>query len=422
MDLYVCSYGATLCRDNGRFAVDMSDGRHCVPVDAVDSIFIGRGVTVTADALFLAVESGVPVVMVERSGKPLGRVWSVRYGSISTIRKGQAIFAASPEGVKWVCQTLARKVEGQRAMLFMLPVPSAQRGGADPEIEQARQSAMTKLDTLCEKISKLEARRVADVAGKLRGWEGTASRLYFETVSRFLPPQYRFEQRSQHPAMDVANAMLNYAYGILYSMVEGAIIAAGADPYVGMLHRDDYGKPVLVYDAIEPFRVWADYVVFALLGQNVITDECYSVGSVGDCWLEPLGRRMLVQSMNDYMTDVIDYYGVRRSRAEHIRLFAQDLAQRFKSFAVVDPTDEAEMTETTISTKAAKPGRKPKQESKQDPMSAAAEDAAAYDAKQASEDIATPETDEEPSSENPSDSHPDGPDYPDLRKNNDYPF
>lgn len=180
------------------------------------------------------------------------------------------------------------------------------------------------------KISTINGEVISDIASTLRGWEGLSSKIYFETLNLFLPEQYRFEKRTQHPATDVTNAFLNYGYGILYGKVEGALIKAGIDPYIGVLHRDDYNRPVLVYDVIELYRVWVDYVVYTLLTQNVITDEFYSVQSDGSYWLESLGRRVLIQSLNDYLEETIEVNGNSRSRAHQIFLYAQKLAQQFK--------------------------------------------------------------------------------------------
>jgi CRISPR-associated protein Cas1 len=127
------------------------------------------------------------------------------------------------------------------------------------------------------------------------------------------------------------NAFLNYGYGILYGKVEGALIKTGIDPYIGVLHRDDYNRPVLVYDVIELYRVWVDYVVYSLVIQNALTDEFYSVQPDGSYWLEPLGRRVLIQSFNDYLDDTIEVKGNVRSRQHQIFLYAQSLAQQFKN-------------------------------------------------------------------------------------------
>jgi CRISPR-associated protein Cas1 len=153
-------------------------------------------------------------------------------------------------------------------------------------------------------------------------------------MNEFLPEEFRFVQRSQHPALDVTNAFLNYGYGVLYGKIEGALIKAGIDPYIGVLHRDDYNRPVLVYDIIELYRIWVDYVVYTLLSQNTITDEFYSMREDGTYWLEGLGRRVLIQSLNDYMEETITKGGVTRSRMTHLTLYVQNLAQKLKRFDV----------------------------------------------------------------------------------------
>ena len=99
-----------------------------------------------------------------------------------------------------------------------------------------------------------------------------------------------------------------------------------------MLHRDDYNRPVLVYDVIERYRVWVDYVVATLARQHVVSDEYYSVRDDGSYWLEPLGRRVLIQSLNDYLEEVVQINGISRSRATQIQLYAQQLAQTFKRY------------------------------------------------------------------------------------------
>ncbi|MDR3219051.1 MAG: CRISPR-associated endonuclease Cas1, partial [Dysgonamonadaceae bacterium] len=192
--------------------------------------------------------------------------------------------------------------------------------------------SVLRLENYRKKVKDLQGDMVSDIAAQLRGWEGIVSKIYFEKMNIFLPERYRFEQRSQNPATDVINAMLNYGYGMLYGKIEGSLICAGIDPYIGILHRDEYNRPVLVYDVIEKYRIWVDYVVFMLAKQNIVGEEYYSVKSDGSCWLEGLGRRVVIQSMNDYLSEVVSISGVERSRMTHIDLFTQNLAQKFKKY------------------------------------------------------------------------------------------
>lgn len=325
MELILNTFGVSLNRDNEAFVITKKGERHRIPVDDIKSIQISRGAQITSDAVMLAIENEIEVLFMDRSGNPMGRVWSPRYGSISTIRKGQLNFTSSHAALEWIKEVIMQKMESQQALMLLLQP-------RDSGLERERKRNIDRIEDYRIKVSKLEGEMVNDVAPTLRGWEGQASRIYFATIVKYLPEEFQFEQRSQHPAMDVANAFLNYGYGILYGKIEGALIKAGVDPYIGILHRDDYNRPVLVYDVIELYRIWVDYVVFTLLAQNGITEECYSIREDGSFWLEPLGRRILIQSLNDYLDETISKGGVVRSRLTHLNLYIQNLAQKLKRY------------------------------------------------------------------------------------------
>lgn len=323
MELIINSFGTSLNRDNEGFVISTSEGRQRVPAEGITSIQISKGAQITSDAVMLAVEREIEVVFMDRSGNVIGRIWSPKYGSVSIIRKGQLNFSLSHDAIDWIKDVIRRKIENQQALILAMTAhdePTANRV----------QTSIRRLEDYCTKIAAIDGEVISDISSTLRGWEGLASKIYFETLNMFLPEHYRFEKRSQHPALDVPNAFLNYGYGVLYGKVEGALIKAGIDPYIGVLHRDDYNRPVLVYDVIELYRVWVDYVVYTLLLQNAITDEYYSVQSDGSYWLEPLGRRVLIQSLNDYLEESVEVKGNVRSRQHQIFLYAQNLAQQFK--------------------------------------------------------------------------------------------
>jgi len=325
MELILNTFGTSINRDNAGFVVTHKDGKQRIPAEGIKSIQISRGAQITSDAVLLAIEQEIEILFMDNSGNPIGRIWSPQYGSISTIRKGQINFSFSHDAVKWIKKIIRKKIENQQALLLMM-MP-------DKEIEKKKiDRTINRLEDYRIKINSLDGEIVSDIASTLRGWEGVSSKIYFETMNLYLPEEYRFSMRSQHPAMDPINALLNYGYGLLYGKIEGALIKAGIDPYVGIMHRDNYNRPVLVYDIIEIYRIWIDYVVYSLSIQQVITDEYYSVREDGSYWLESLGRRVLIQSVNDYLDEVISYQGISRSRETLIFLYAQDLAQKFKKF------------------------------------------------------------------------------------------
>ncbi len=324
MELVIHTFGTSVSRDGNGFVITNQQGRKRLPADGLRSIQIGKGVQITSDAILLAIEYEIEVLFIERSGKPAGRVWSPKYGSISTIRKGQLAFVSSPQATDWVKDVICKKILNQQALLLTMRI-------ADSSEKHEVDKVISRLEEYIRKVHLLEGTYVSDVASTLRGWEGVSSRIYFNAMNYFIPEAYRFECRSQHPALDMTNAFLNYGYGVLYGKIEAELIKAGIDPYIGIMHRDEYNRPVLVYDVIELYRVWVDYVVYTLLAQGLATDEFYSVRQDGSYWLEALGRRVLIQSINDYLDEIVEEKGLQRSRKSHLTLYAQQLAKIFKS-------------------------------------------------------------------------------------------
>jgi CRISP-associated protein Cas1 len=325
MQLVLNTFGTSLQKDNNMFLVIHKDGKQHVHPDGLKSVLISKGASITSDAALLAVENEIEVLFVDQMGQPQGRLWSVKYGSVSTIRRKQLDFTFSKAAIVWIKEIIQQKLDNQIALLLSLE--------AEEQVKERKiENAINKIQDYKRKIEQCQGEVISDVAASLRGWEGAASRFYFETIALFVPDQYAFGKRSQHPATDVFNCLLNYGYGMLYGKIEGALIKAGIDPYVGVFHRDDYNRPVLVFDVIEKFRVWVDYVVVGLLSQKVIDEDCYSIKADGSYWLEALGKRILIQSFNDYLEEVIKMNGLDRSRESHIQLFAQNLAQKFLNF------------------------------------------------------------------------------------------
>lgn len=322
MELILNTFGTYLTKENDTFLVLHKDGKQRIDPAKLKSISLSKGAQISSDAVLLAIREEIDVFFIDGTGRPMGRVWSNNFGSVSTIRRKQLDFTFSTEAVEWIKNIVLEKVDNQTALLFSLKLD-------DPATARKIQTIINRMEDYKTKISQLSAEVVSEIAPTLRGWEGAATRNYFSAINLVLPEKFRFEKRSQHPAMDVFNALLNYGYGMLYGKIEGALIKAGIDPYVGIFHREDYNRPVLVFDVIEKYRVWVDYVVICLVVQEAVTTDCYSVRDDGSHWLEGLGKRILIQSINDYLEEIINLDGVTRSRSTHIQLFAQQLAQQF---------------------------------------------------------------------------------------------
>lgn len=63
--------------------------------------------------------------------------------------------------------------------------------------------------------------------------------------------------------------MLNYGYGILYNRILTSITVAGLNPNISYLHKEQKGKPTLIFDLIETFRAPAvDRTIIAIVNKH----------------------------------------------------------------------------------------------------------------------------------------------------------
>jgi CRISPR-associated protein Cas1 len=293
-----------------------------VPIFQLRSIHIHPATKLSYEVIITAIEHNIDVLFVDRKGFPIGRVWSNKFGSISTIRKNQLEFSQSKDALVWITNLLAKKSDGQMAVLELLGM--LKNVSVEDSIKQ-----ITKYQHKILQMAQQED--LSETFASLRGFEGSMGRVYFEQISSILPDEYKFKKRSKHPSLDGFNCLLNYTYGILYGHCESALIQAGLDPFIGVMHRDEYNRPVLVYDFIEPFRHWADYVVCHLCLQEVVSEDFFEV-ELGVFWLGHIGKRILIQSFNDYLSEKITIEGLSRTRLTHLELEAQRLAAFMKKY------------------------------------------------------------------------------------------
>ena len=113
--------------------------------------------------------------------------------------------------------------------------------------------------------------------------------------------------------------------------MEKALILAGVDPYVGFLHRDDYNFKSMVYDFIEPYRVFADKVVFGLFSAKKVkqshTDEI-----ANGFRLNKEGKVLLIERLNEYLEEEkVRYRGRNQTRGNIIQADAHQFANELIS-------------------------------------------------------------------------------------------
>jgi CRISPR-associated endonuclease Cas1 len=193
-----------------------------------------------------------------------------------------------------VAQWLVRsKIQGQRETLVRFPALPGAKAGVQKLHELL---AWFDLPTLPPWLRSIIG---------VRTFEGQAAGLYFaawkgyplqwrKSARRYVPPHWQTIRERHSPlsdsarrAVDPANAILNYAYGVLEAQCRQALTAEGFDLSCGFLHADKQYRDSLVYDLMELFRPAVDALVLGFLDRTTFGYADMVRASAGQCMLHP---------------------------------------------------------------------------------------------------------------------------------------
>lgn len=300
MQLVINSRGSYLKKQQNCFLVKNEDKVFEVSANKVESILITTSATITTDAIKFAVENNIDIVFLDHFGDPYGRVWHSKLGSTVLIRRKQLEIADKEKGFELARGWIEIKVNNQIDFIKDLKKNRSEKRN---ELEEY----ITNIEAMKDKLLELDG-VLDDARGTIMGIEGMSSRYYFNSLSYIMPEKWKFEGRSRNPAVDEFNCLLNYGYGVLYSMVEKACILSGLDPYVGFIHTDNYNKKSLVFDLIEMYRIHVDRTVVNLFSKRKIKEDYFNSIPNG-LSLNKEGKAVLIQALNEVLDQSISYHG-----------------------------------------------------------------------------------------------------------------
>lgn len=329
MQLVLDTYGLFLQKSRGSFQVVGKDRKVRFSPHRVSSVLIIRPCSVSSEALLLAAEFQIPVFIAAKDGKIMMRTQSRYFEQSAAIRRMQVEMVNQVEGTQWIIELFKAKSAHQISNLKYLAnrVPSE----AD-RIEEAIAFIEEKTDLLSEWSESTPS----ECRNNLMGLEGTMAHQYWRTVSACLPEEYQFSKRSRRPALDCFNAALNYLYGMLYTVVEGGIFAAGLDAHFGILHADNIGRPTFVYDVIEPFRPWIDRLLIEQCMSEKLLKTHFEEKNEG-VYLAKLGKGVLIPLFNKAMNKSVKEFNKRElSIKNHIHRFAGEFAKKLLEMSQQD--------------------------------------------------------------------------------------
>jgi CRISPR-associated protein Cas1 len=300
--LYVDTQGAVVRKRRGRLVVEKSRSAGprevlaSLPAAEIGQVLVAGSAQLTTQASRSLMRRGVAVTFLTQSGRPRGRL--------------------VPEYHPDADRRLAQALASQRPPEHLSPARAFARGKMrNMELLLRRRSEGPGSETL-RAAGRIEALRAAlesaeTVAG-VRGYEGRATRLYFAQLDRLIQrdePEFRFEKRSRRPPSNAVNALLGFFYALLQNDAHAGCLAAGLDPYVGLLHRPRHGVPALTLDLMDPFRpAVADAALLGALNRGVFAPGDFEERRAEDMdevgtYLTKEGRRKAVRAYTHRRTE-----------------------------------------------------------------------------------------------------------------------
>jgi len=109
------------------------------------------------------------------------------------------------------------------------------------------------------------------------------------------------------------------------------MIRAGLDPHIGIFHKDQHNRPVLVFDVIELFRHWAEYPVIAAFQSDILRIEHYNITD-NEVYIESKGKKIIIEIFFSYLNEKIVWKGENAKRIVHINRYIVNFASQMKDY------------------------------------------------------------------------------------------
>jgi len=293
MQLIIDTANTRLSVRNKVFFIENKTTSRMISPKRVSSIAITTNCDINASVIKLAATQEIPIYFFNNFGTLQARICSPFLVNLAGLRRKQLYFYDTLEATQWVISILNQKTTLQLSHIKQL-------ANRKPRYKITVEENTFRIQVILKKAFALSEVPIDVARNSLLGLEGSISKIYFSMLRLFTPKAFAFEKRSRRPAMDFFNAGLNYLYGMTYSIVEGGIYAKGLDPYSGFLHTDNYRKPSLVFDLIEPVRPLIDKMWMRLLLEGEINEKHFIKKEQG-FWLSKEGKRIVIPAFNDYL-------------------------------------------------------------------------------------------------------------------------
>jgi CRISP-associated protein Cas1 len=249
----VSGFGAHIKSTQKHLIIQKKNGTEHYPLETVSNLLVVGGHTINTATIAQLVRNGTFITFFDPDGTPIGMIKPYHdanreetYDCQQSIPRQRYAIAIAQASIKSRLFAIERIEEFQNIRLFY-----------EGELEFLRKSQEE-----IEYLIKLD---------EIRRLHRLTSDMYYEIMSRNMPPELGYRRRTIRPQTDPVNAMLSFGYAMLFGNCYVAIVGARLNPDLGLMHE---GKGGLVHDLIEPLKAgMVDSVVFQMARESLIASD-----------------------------------------------------------------------------------------------------------------------------------------------------
>jgi CRISP-associated protein Cas1 len=325
--LYVTEQGAVITKRGDRIRILKQEELLLdMPCHQIDAILVFGNVQITTQALAELLGQDIELALLSSRGRLRGQLTSPSTKNIE-LRIAQYKCCCDASFILNLSRRIvAGKLINERTMLqrFMDDHPEID---VKPEMELLR--------------TNLKAVEEAQSTASLLGLEGSAASAYFEAFRKMIRADFDFPGRRRRPPTDPVNALLSFGYTLLFNEIGSLLDGLGFDPYMGVFHKPDYGRPSLAADLLEEFRSPViDRFTLNLINNRMFRREDFQLHvPSGGLHLTPEAMKRYFAAYEDYLSQKFRdaENGEETSFRKSYRRQAEKLGQCMKNASLYRP-------------------------------------------------------------------------------------
>jgi len=267
-NLYLTEQNSILRKTGDRLIVEKDDEVLLdVQCHKIDAVLIFGNVQFTTQAVHEFFEHGIEMAILTRRGRLIGQLTSPATKNIE-LRLAQFRGFERPDfRLKLARNIISGKIQNCLSIMTAFSYNH-------PEIDL--KADIQSVQAFSEAVPHTES------IEQLLGIEGNAARAYYQGLGRMILGDFVFNGREKRPPPDPVNALLSFTYTLIFNEISSLLDGMGFDPYLGYLHKPDYGRPSLACDLIEEFRpIAGDRLVLNLINNRILSRDHFHSHSTG---------------------------------------------------------------------------------------------------------------------------------------------